>query len=429
LAPEYSKAAVELKKKGDGYVALAKVDATAEEAIAQNYDIQGFPTLKFFNKASKTVIPYEGARVAEDIIAWVNKKTGPPSEEFDCLEGLATFIEKSATSPVAVFFGQKDDQDLEVFKAVAAMHEKVVFGHTHLDDADEAHNVKEGVKVVLFKGFDEKRNDYTGEMTKEALNEFITVNQNPTLLPFNEKAITAIFQGGSTALFLFANESDPSNAAFDEFAKVAGEFKDKIKFSFSKPNDGFGLFSRLAEYLGADQENLPNLLLVEPSKNNAKYRFTADITADNIRAFLKDFLDEKLERFLKSDEIPESNDAPVKILVGKDFQNLVINNQKDVFVKFYAPWCGHCKQLAPVWDELAEKLASNPNIVIANCDATTNEIPEVEIQSFPTLKFWKNGQKDTPIAFSGDRDLEGLLKFVQENSSHPWVDVNKVEDL
>ena len=40
---------------------------------------------------------------------------------------------------------------------------------------------------------------------------------------------------------------------------------DRVKFSYSKPNDGFGLFGRLAEYVGADQTNLPNLMLVVPS--------------------------------------------------------------------------------------------------------------------------------------------------------------------
>jgi len=56
---------------------------------------------------------------------------------------------------------------------------------------------------------------------------------------------------------------------------------------------------------------------------------------------------------------------------------LVTNSTKDVLVEFYAPWCGHCKKLMPVWEETAEKLVGNPNIVLAKCDSTANEIPNV----------------------------------------------------
>ena len=58
---------------------------------------------------------------------------------------------------------------------------------------------------------------------------------------------------------------------------------------------------------------------------------------------------------MKSEPIPENNDAPVKIAVAKNFEDIVLNNDKDAFIEFYAPWCGHCKKLAPVFDELGEK--------------------------------------------------------------------------
>lgn len=53
-------------------------------------------------------------------------------------------------------------------------------------------------------------------------------------------------------MLLFANNNDESNAAYAAFASVAAPFKDRVKFSFSKPDDGHGLFARLAEYVGAD---------------------------------------------------------------------------------------------------------------------------------------------------------------------------------
>lgn len=66
-------------------------------------------------------------------------------------------------TPIGVFFGSdENDADLETFKIVANTHEKVLFAHTFAPEARTHYNLEENVKVVLFKSFEEKRNDFTG---------------------------------------------------------------------------------------------------------------------------------------------------------------------------------------------------------------------------------------------------------------------------
>merc|ERR1711981_577004 len=118
-------------------------------------------------------------------------------------------------------------------------------------------------------------------------------------------------------------------------------------------------------------------------------------------------------RHLMSEEIPEDNTAPVTILVGKNFESIAKDPSKGVLVEFYAPWCGHCKQLAPTWDKLGEHFKDDDSVVIAKSDATLNEFDGVEVQGFPTLKYFPKGEDAAMMDYNGGRDLDSLIKFVE----------------
>jgi len=79
-----------------------------------------------------------------------------------------------------------------------------------------------------------------------------------------------------------------------------------------------------------------------------KFAMPGDITAENIFNFYEEFAEGKLSPFVKSEDVPEDNNGPVYTVVGKNFEDLVMDDTKDVLIKFYAPWCGHCKSVGGV---------------------------------------------------------------------------------
>lgn len=86
-----------------------------------------------------------------------------------------------------------------------------------------------------------------------------------------------------------------------------------------------------------------------------------------------------------------------------------------LFIEFYAPWCGHCRNLAPVWEQLAEKYASSEEVKIAKVDCTVNAdlCKRYEIRGYPTLLFVRDSG-DASRKYKGSRTLEDLSKFVEE---------------
>lgn len=130
----------------------------------------------------------------------------------------------------------------------------------------------------------------------------------------------------------------------------------------------------------------------------------------------------EISPFLKSAPIPEPSDDPVQVVVGKNFKQVVLDSEKEVLAKFYAPWCGHCKTLAPHYEEAAKRLANNPNILLIKVDSTENEISGLDIQGFPTLKFYKKDKSVDPIEYNGARDADGIVNWLKENTEYEWVE-------
>jgi len=177
-------------------------------------------------------------------------------------------------------------------------------------------------------------------------------------------------------------------------------------------------FGAHAGNLNLKADKFPAFAIQETVKNQ-KFPFDQDkeITVDAIKAFVEEFVAGKVDPSIKSEPIPETQEGDVVVVVAKNYDDIVLDDTKDVLIEFYAPWCGHCKALAPKYEELAGLYAKSEfkdKVVIAKVDATANDIPD-EVQGFPTIKLYPAGGKGSPATYSGSRTVEDLIKFIAEN--------------
>lgn len=429
LAPEYAKAAAQLKAEGSE-IRLAKVDATEEAELAQQFGVRGYPTIKFFRNGDKAAPrEYTAGREADDIVSWLKKRTGPAATTLTDAAAAETLVDSSEVVVIGFFKDVTSDAAKEFLLAAESVDD-IPFGISSSADVFSKYQLSQD-GVVLFKKFDEGRNNFEGDLTKDNLLNFIKSNQLPLVIEFTEQTAPKIFGGEiKTHILLFLPKSvSDYEGKLDNFKTAAGNFKGKILFIFIDSDHSDN--QRILEFFGLKKEECPAVRLITLEEEMTKYKPESDdLTADKIKEFCNKFLEGKIKPHLMSQDLPEDWDKqPVKVLVGKNFEEVAFDENKNVFVEFYAPWCGHCKQLAPIWDKLGETYRDHENIVIAKMDSTANEVEAVKIHSFPTLKFFPAGSGRNVIDYNGERTLEGFKKFLESGGQDGAAADDDLEDL
>ncbi len=184
-------------------------------------------------------------------------------------------------------------------------------------------------------------------------------------------------------------------------------------------------FSQALNHFGVEESSLPAVIVHGNVDSEDKRKFKSNLpvfSASEIAKFVKDAAAGKVARWVKSEAEPSDNNGPVKILTGNTVQDIVGDTTKDVLVEVYAPWCGHCKSLAPVYESVAEAFADEPRVVIAKIDGTKNDFDLHPVQGFPTLVFFPAHSK-AAVPVQG-RDARSLIQAVVSNSAFKNLKVN-----
>lgn len=408
FAPDYVKVAEQLK----GQVVCAKVDTPEEHDLIEKYDILGFPTIKLFRKG-KLPENYEKFRSVDQLVQWSLKKIGPVAKVLETIEEADEY--KKSADIVAVAYLKDPTTYLEVADSL----DDVAFAITHKEEVAKSLGFdKEAIK--LLRNFEEHAAEYDGDLSSHLdIKKFIQASSLPLVVEFDQKIAQKIFGGDLKAhqLLFIGKKGSKYDAIYKEFKTSAQEFQSKVLHVIIDTDKDE--HERIIEYFGIKKEELPSLRFIKLDEEMLKYKYPHDeFVANKISAFTRDVLDGKVKPHLLSQELPEDWDKePVKVLVGSNFDEVAFNKSVNVLVEFYAPWCGHCKALKPIYEQLGEKYKDDPTIVIAKMDAASNELEHTKINSYPTIKLYK-AETNEVVEFAAERTLEGLSQFIDSKGEY-----------
>ncbi|CAN8067388.1 unnamed protein product [Agarophyton chilense] len=422
MADDFKQAATVLKGKAQ----LVDLDATEEKDLAQKYGVRGFPTLKLFSKG-ELISDYKGGRTKDDIVKYIERALLPSVTHCADAEALSTFVSENKGKSLAI--SVKADKLESEFKKASMSLRDVMPDSIAFASVDDAALVKDLAgkdvddDIVLLVREDKSSDSFSG--TPEDVGGWLKFGAIPLFSELSRET-ASLYTELDNPIFLLFQDPDKKdkdvNEVITEIAKT-NRGDGSLVFAWINAVE----LKSFAEHIGVSEKD-PAIAIYE-FKSDQKYIFSDDYSKEALTSWVAKFVKGEVNPSKKSEPVPESNDDPVKVVVGDSWADIVEDEGKDVLIEQYAPWCGHCKKLAPVLDELAADLKGVSTLVIAKMDATLNDAPKgYKAQGFPTLHFFKAGSKEG-VAYDGGRSKEDFIKFFQENATHKeGLEVTKSDD-
>uniref|UniRef100_A0A1B6EVY3 protein disulfide-isomerase n=1 Tax=Cuerna arida TaxID=1464854 RepID=A0A1B6EVY3_9HEMI len=414
------------KLKSEPKVVIAKVECpTTGKDTCERYSVRGYPTLKVFKNDIDKPEEYNAPRTKDSIVKYMQKMVLDDIVEIKSKDDFDKVIDSSFESIVLGVF-ESDSKLEKVFTEIASEFRlKYTFLISKTDFVQHMFpDAKDDIFIIHPKHLHLKFED---NFVKHDPNKFKSIKSF-----IEEKIHPKIAHRHSDNSNDF---KEPLIVAYYDVdyvrnPKGTNYYRNRIYLALrdydasgAKVNYNVAISSRedfpheLADYDLNLNEIKANPVFVVRPKRGAKYvlkDYSKDSLKDALKQFLIDIDNGKVEPFIKSEPVPENQDS-LKVAVAKNFDEMIFNSGKDSFIKFYAPWCGHCKKLEPVMKNLAEKFADE-DVNIVKFDATSNEVdPRFEVRGYPTL-YWvsKNG---IIKPYEGGRELNDFIKFIAKEAS------------
>lgn len=423
LEPEWAKAAAELEKQGINVV-LAKADATAKSNFPLNtqYNIRGYPTIKLFKKGNvEKPCAYNGPRDYKGIVKYFVHKTTPAALELTTKKEVEKFVDAAGDVAVVAYV----PADSHAFKAFMDMADDLredvssayVTNHKFLEECSIADC--DSPVAIMTKKEEEKKPRYQGEFSKDLLLSWADSHAAPLVARYFQDDVTSMkgFQRAAKVqlpqVHIAFNKRKEINKDVMEAVSAAAEANDDLKFFVTSQDAG----QRLLDFLklpALAKTDFP-LFHIANTPNQYKYLKTS-MKLENLPEFIEEYKVGALQRFILSESQQEvEKSGPVVHVTAETYNQTVFEGAKAVFMMFHAHWCGHCKNMATPWENVAKGFADD-DVVIAKMNGAKNDVIDrrVKVESYPTLYWYPKDPTAKPIRYTGPRDEATLIAFTRD---------------
>lgn len=361
----------------------------------------------------------------------MKSKVGPSSRLFNLKSQLADTLQKASDVLIVGLFEKDGSSDLQksFFKAADKLRESVSFGHAFLSDVTDLYEIER------LAGLDEQvrvnSNNVLVVRPKTSVNKFepsiVAFPGDGDLTDFIKKSYHGLvgqrtqnnnedFKSPLVVVYYdvdYVKNPKGTNYWRNRVLKVAQNYQD-INFAISNANQFAGELDEFGVEPPRDRDASP--VVTARNEEGQKFKMEDKFSVENLEKFVKDFKDGKLDAFVKSEPVPDNESNDVKVAVAKNVKELVLDADKDTLIEFYAPWCGHCKNLAPTYEELGKALKNEPNVQIVKMDATANDVPPAfTVHGFPTIYWYP---KDKVVKkYEGGRELNNFIEYIAKHAT------------
>ncbi|KAM6166310.1 protein disulfide-isomerase-like protein of the testis [Erethizon dorsatum] len=413
LAEELGKA-VKMMGKGKNGIGFGKVDITVEKELKQEFDIKKAPELKLFFEGNRSEpIICKGVVESAALVVWLRRQISQKAFLFNNSQQVADFV-KSRPVVIIGFFQDLEEEVAEMFYDVIKDYPELTFGVIAIKNTFGRFHVVFDSVLVFKKGKVVNRQELINDSTyKQDLNGVIRKHLTDFVIEYNTENKDLIYEMSilNHMLLFVSRMSELYRVIIQNYKLASKEFQNKILFIVVDVDEHRS--RHVLEYFQVTKFNVPSVQILNLS-SDARYKMPSDeITYENLRTFGISFLSRTAKKHQPSEEIPKYWDQGlVKQLVGKNFNIVVFDKERDVFVMFYAPWSEKCMVLFPLLEELGRKYQDHSTVTIAKIDITANDIQLRNPDQYPFFRLFPTDSEQS-VPYTGEHTMKGISDFLE----------------